>query len=165
MPRPVRNSWCPLFPFCSLAARRNLSSAATSHSRPRVEKHPSAEAHSRASATVMTLALLLAWWPRRPFHRRQRFHVFRDGSAVLGRQLRDVSDHARHSATDGVAIGQLPGFEEISDVLRVPVAESFLRDVRHPPLAFRIRSTGEALRTDDAAKEISRTVTLRAMAE
>ena len=41
----------------------------------------------------------------------------------------------------------------------------FLRDVRHPALAFRIGSAGKALRGDDAAKEISRAVTFRAMTE
>ena len=44
-------------------------------------------------------------------------------------------------------------------------AQSLLRDVRHPALAFRIGSTCEALRGDDAAEKIARAVTLRAMAQ
>src|ERR1700675_747026 len=111
------------------------------------------------------LTFLLARWPRRSVDRRQCFHGLRDRCAIRRRQLRCVPDYARHRAAGGVAIGHLAGFEEIGDVLLAPLAKSFLRNVRHPALALGVRSTGEALSADDAAKEISRAVTFRAMAE
>ena len=61
--------------------------------------------------------------------------------------------------------GSSPGFEEIGDVLFAPFADTFLRDVRYPSLAFRIWPAGETLRGDDATEEIARAVTLGAMAE
>src|SRR4030088_8307 len=103
--------------------------------------------------------------PRRPVHRRQRIEVFGECFAMLRGQVRGVLDHAGYRAAGGVAVGHFPGFEEIGDVLLAPFRKSFLGDVRYPALAFRIRSAREALRGDDAAKEISGAVTLRAMAE
>src|SRR5207248_8326317 len=103
--------------------------------------------------------------PRRSLRRRQRLHVIRDRRAVVGWKLRSILDHASHGAAGGVVIGRCPGFEEIGDILLAPIAYPFLGDVRHPALALRIGSPGEALRGDDAAKEIARAVTLRAMAE
>src|SRR5258707_11282504 len=76
-----------------------------------------------------------------------------------------MPDHAPHRAAGAVAIGHIAGFEKIADVALAPVAESLLSDVRHPALAFGVRSAGKALRRDNAAKEISRAVALRAMAE
>ena len=90
-------------------------------------------------------------------------------SAIAARssadQLRGVADHAHHRSAGGIAIGRLPGLEEIGDVLGAPVAEPLLRDVRHPALAFRVRPPGETLRRDDAAEKIARAVALGAMAE
>src|SRR5262249_6371182 len=77
----------------------------------------------------------------------------------------DISYHARHRAAGIVAIGQLPGLEEIGDVLLAPVADALLRYVGYPALAFRIGATREALSRDDAAEKIARAVTLRAMAK
>ncbi len=79
--------------------------------------------------------------------------------------MRSVLDHARHRAAGGVAIGHLPGFEEIGDVLRAPIAKPLLRDVRHPALAFWIWPAGKTPRGDDAAKKVTRAVALGAMAE
>src|SRR6202041_1105431 len=103
--------------------------------------------------------------PRRAVHRRQQLEIFSDRRAILRTQLRDIPDHANHRATDAVTVRQLAGFEEIGDVGLAPVANSFLGDVRYPPLAFRIRSACKALHRHDAAEEIARTVTLRTMAE
>src|SRR5207245_11598106 len=90
-------------------------------------------------------------------------HIIRDRRAVVGWKLRSILDHAGHRAAGGVVIGRRPGFEEVGDVLLAPIAYSFLGDVRHPALAFRIGSPGKALRADDAAKEMAGAVTLRAM--
>src|SRR3984893_14937380 len=103
--------------------------------------------------------------PRRSVDRRQRLEIFRDRRPIFGAELRSVLDHARHRAAGAVAIGHLPGFEEIGDVLRAPVANPLWRDVRHPALAFRVWPAGEALRCDDAAEKIARAVALGAMAE
>src|SRR6202035_5170093 len=85
--------------------------------------------------------------------------------AIFRAQLRGVPNYPPHRSADGIAIGRLPGFEEIADVLFAPVRNALLRDVRHPALAFRIGPAGEALAGDDAAEEIARAMTLRAMAE
>src|SRR6266851_1939096 len=65
----------------------------------------------------------------------------------------------------GVANGHLPGFEEIGDVLRAPIAKPLLRDVRHPALAFWIWPAGKTPRGDDAAKKVTRAVAIGTMAE
>src|SRR5437868_13209336 len=103
--------------------------------------------------------------PWRALHRRQRFQIFRDRRAVLGRELRGVLDHAPHRAARGIAVRHLPGLQEIGDVLDAPLIQPLLRDVGYPALAFRIRSAGKTLRIDNAAEDIARAVTLRAMAE
>src|SRR5258708_1933728 len=61
--------------------------------------------------------------------------------------------------------GPRAGLKEVGDVLLAPVANSFLRDVRHPAFAFRIGAAGETLLGDGAAEEIPRAVAFRAMAE
>src|SRR5258707_6175300 len=76
-----------------------------------------------------------------------------------------MPDHGPHRAGGLVAVGKFAGFEKIADVVLAPLAGSLLRDVRNPALAFGVGPAGEALRRDNAAKEVSRAVTLRAMAE
>src|SRR3984893_10611735 len=123
---------------------------------------PTPSSPSRRSARVRSGLLFR---PRRSLDRRQRFEICRDCGAILGRQLRGVLDDARHRAAGAIVIGGRAGFEEIGDVLLAPFGKPFLRDVRHPALAFRIWPAGEALPGDNAAEEISGTVALGAMAE
>src|SRR5947208_1669227 len=88
------------------------------------------------------------------------------GAALLRRQLRRVLDDTRHRAHGLVALRQVAGLEEVGNVLHAPFGEvAFLRDVRHPTLAFGIRRAGKALRGDNAAEEIARAVALRAMTQ
>src|ERR1700757_3507941 len=117
---------------------------------------------SRSRSGLVRLLLLR---PRRSFDRRQRFQIFGDRVAILRPQLRGVLDHGHHRAAGAVAVRRLAALKKISDVLDAPVADALLRDVRHPALAFRIGSAGEALRGDDAPQEIARTVALGAMAK
>src|ERR1700732_809725 len=91
---------------------------------------------SDRSGLVGLFRLLLR--PRRSLHRRQRLDIFGDGRAIVRGQLGGVLDHSPHRAAGAVAIGRGTGLEEIIDVLYAPVANSLLRNVRHPALAFEI---------------------------
>src|ERR1700751_4075626 len=103
---------------------------------------------SRSRSGLVRLLLLR---PRRSFGRRPRFQIFGDRVAILRPQLRGVLDHGDHQAAGAVAVRRLAALEKISDVLGSPVADALLCDIGSPALAIRIGSTGETLRSDDAA--------------
>src|SRR6266436_2786307 len=149
-------------PISAISSTRRCRSSPASRT-------PTPSSHSRRSVRARSrLVAVLHCLPGRRWrsvHWRQRLEILRHACAILRWQLRGVFDHARHRAAGAVAVGHFPGFEEIGDVLLAPFAKSFLGDIGYPALAFRIWPAREALRGDDAAKEISGAVTLRAMAE
>src|SRR5262249_19764518 len=82
--------------------------------------------------------------------------------AIFVAQLRRVAHDPEHRTPDPV-IGRIAAGQLLLDVLYRPVSQRLLRDVRHPAFAFRIRSSGKALRLDDTTENIARAVALDTM--
>ena len=104
------------------------------------------------------LWLLLFW----PFHRSQRFDVERNRCSILRGKLGDVADDLCHWAANRVPIRQIPGCEDVFDVVCRVIADTRLGDVGNVSLTtFRVGTAGKALAGDYSAEEIARAVALR----
>src|SRR5208282_2988060 len=119
---------------------------------------------SRAAGSVLglRLAYLMA-------DRRQRHEVVCDGGPVLGRQFaRARIDYGPHAVLHVVAVGLLPGLEQIGDVLLAPRPDAgrlVRRYVGHRAALGALPRAGERVVQVELAEQIARRVTLRTVSE